>query len=49
MRLHRKNTMTFPLLKDPAMSATLFYEDAIDLLDADHKLVQKMFRVCRAC
>jgi hemerythrin superfamily protein len=25
------------------MSATLFYEDAIDLLDADHKLAQKMF------
>lgn len=25
------------------MSATLFYEDAIDLLDADHKLVQKLF------
>jgi hemerythrin superfamily protein len=25
------------------MSATLFYEDAVDLLDADHKLVQKLF------
>jgi hemerythrin superfamily protein len=25
------------------MSATLSYEDAIDLLDADHKLVQKLF------
>ena len=25
------------------MSATLDYEDAVDLLDADHKLVQKMF------
>ena len=25
------------------MSATLFYEDAFDLLDADHKLVQKLF------
>jgi hemerythrin superfamily protein len=25
------------------MSATLFYEDAVDLLDADHKLAQKMF------
>lgn len=25
------------------MSATLYYEDAIDLLDADHKLVQKLF------
>jgi hemerythrin superfamily protein len=25
------------------MSATLFYEDAVDLLDADHKLVQRMF------
>jgi hemerythrin superfamily protein len=25
------------------MSATLSYEDAIDLLDADHKLAQKMF------
>jgi hemerythrin superfamily protein len=25
------------------MSATLFYEDAIDLLDADHKLAQKQF------
>ena len=25
------------------MSATLSYEDAVDLLDADHKLVQKMF------
>lgn len=25
------------------MSATLSYADAIDLLDADHKLVQKMF------
>lgn len=25
------------------MSATLSYEDAIDLLDADHKLVQKQF------
>jgi hemerythrin superfamily protein len=25
------------------MSATLFYEDAVDLLDADHKLAQKQF------
>lgn len=25
------------------MSATLTYEDAVDLLDADHKLVQKLF------
>lgn len=25
------------------MSATLDYEDAVDLLDADHKLVQKLF------
>lgn len=25
------------------MSATLSYEDAVDLLDADHKLVQKLF------
>src|SRR5947208_1863800 len=25
------------------MSATLAYEDAVDLLDADHKLVQKLF------
>jgi hemerythrin superfamily protein len=25
------------------MSATLFYEDAVDLLDADHKLAQKLF------
>src|SRR3954469_6960319 len=25
------------------MSATLSYPDAVDLLDADHKLVQKMF------
>jgi hypothetical protein len=25
------------------MSATLSYEDAVDLLDADHKLAQKMF------
>jgi hemerythrin superfamily protein len=25
------------------MSATLWYEDAVDLLDADHKLAQKMF------
>ena len=24
------------------MSATLSYEDAVDLLDADHKLVQKL-------
>jgi hemerythrin superfamily protein len=30
--------------KDPPMSATLAYEDAIDLLDADHKLAQKLFR-----
>jgi hemerythrin superfamily protein len=29
--------------KGVRMSATLSYEDAVDLLDADHKLVQKMF------
>src|SRR3954470_23783247 len=29
--------------KGVPMSATLSYEDAVDLLDADHKLVQKQF------
>jgi hypothetical protein len=41
--VHRARRIAAPHQQGVAMSATLFYKDVVDLLDADHKLAQKMF------